>query len=282
MRIFLSFILLLFSSLVFAQDDILKKPVVVAVPDDVKMTVKRDIRYSDKADRLLADIFMPADTTREYPAVIFVHGGPIPDSVPIAAKNWGQYQSYGALIAANGMAGVVFNYRYSSFADSHNAREDVLALIDHVHNNAAEYGIDNSNVCIWYFSGGGSFIAPVLERHSEWIKCLSIYYAVAGPRAQANMGRDLPDNLKVGLDPFPVLDNKTDSNPALFIAEAGNDIPELNVTLREFTLTAIEKGWEVEFWNHPTGPHAFDILQDDARSRSIINRTIEFMKYHLK
>lgn len=33
--------------------------------------------------------------------------------------------------------------------------------------------------------------------------------------------------------------------------------------------------------NHPTGVHAFDMLNDDARSREIIRATLEFLKTHL-
>lgn len=282
MRILLTAILFSYAALSFSQDDILKKPIVVSVPDADTISIKRDIRYSNKSDKLLADIFTPSDSTKKYPAVIFVHGGPVPDSLPVTAKDWGQYQSYGALMAANGMAGVVFNYRHGSYADSQNARTDILSLIDFVRDNADDYAIDKNNVCVWYFSGGGSFIAPVMERRSEWVKCISVYYGVAGPRALTKLGVDLPDDLKAGLDPFPILENKTDWNPAIFIAEAGKDKPELNVALRDFAQTAMTNGWEVEYWNHPTGPHAFDILTDDKRSRAIIDRTVEFLKDQLK
>jgi hypothetical protein len=34
--------------------------------------------------------------------------------------------------------------------------------------------------------------------------------------------------------------------------------------------------------NHPTGRHGFDILDDDARSREIIARTLDFLKARLQ
>jgi hypothetical protein len=34
----------------------------------------------------------------------------------------------------------------------------------------------------------------------------------------------------------------------------------------------------IELLNHPTGEHAFDVRNDDARSREIIGRTLEFIR----
>ena len=36
-----------------------------------------------------------------------------------------------------------------------------------------------------------------------------------------------------------------------------------------------------EFINHPDGQHAFDIFDDDERSRSIVRRTLAFLQEHL-
>lgn len=41
-------------------------------------------------------------------------------------------------------------------------------------------------------------------------------------------------------------------------------------------------GAPLELLNHPKGRHAFDILDDDDRSREIIARTFDFLKTHLR
>ena len=40
------------------------------------------------------------------------------------------------------------------------------------------------------------------------------------------------------------------------------------------------KGVAIELLNHPDGVHAFDILTDDARTREIIKRAVEFSGEH--
>ena len=54
------------------------------------------------------DLYLPPDAApdRPLPVVVFVHGGPVRAGLPLAPKDWGIFQSYGALAAAAGMAGV--------------------------------------------------------------------------------------------------------------------------------------------------------------------------------
>jgi hypothetical protein len=37
----------------------------------------------------------------------------------------------------------------------------------------------------------------------------------------------------------------------------------------------------LDLLNHPAGRHGFDILDDDARSREVIARTIDFLRARL-
>jgi hypothetical protein len=68
----------------------------------------------------------------------------------------------------------------------------------------------------------------------------------------------------------------------LFIARAGRDeMPHLNETLDRFVNHAISSNLAITFTNHPTGPHAFDILDDSNTTRYIIQRILAFMRFHL-
>ena len=49
----------------------------------------------------------------------------------------------------------------------------------------------------------------------------------------------------------------------------------------EFVQLAIANNVPITFMNHPEGMHAFDMLNDNERSREIIRATLEFIKVHL-
>jgi dienelactone hydrolase len=255
----------------------LAKPIVVPLPSASEYKAHKDIVYSDAAPkRNLADIFTPASGSK-HPAVIFVHGGPVPPSTPVAPKGWGVFQSYGKLAASHGIAGVVFNYRLDSTDHFETAAEDVHSLVNYVRSNADDYGIDKDRLCLWFFSGGGSQLAPYLAEGADWLKCIAIYYAVVDPAVWEAMGASLPK----ALDPLEALKDKTGHTPALFIAEAGKDHPALKAGLQRFVSTANENGWSLEYWNHPAGEHGFETRTDDDRSRAIILRTVDFVGEHL-
>jgi hypothetical protein len=56
------------------------------------------------------------------------------------------------------------------------------------------------------------------------------------------------------------------------------DNPTLNREVDAFIAKALSLNETIEVMNHPVGRHAFDMLDDDDRSREIIARTIEFIQ----
>jgi dienelactone hydrolase len=150
-----------------------------------------------------------------------------------------------------------------------------------VRTNAEKYSIDKDNICLWFYSGAGSFVAPLLSKQPEWLKCMVIYYSIMGPDVWRNLGENIPITQVQGLDPLPLLQMKTDWNTDFFIAQAGLDNSIINDGLQKFSQTAMKNGWQVEYWNHATGPHGFDVDKNDQRSKDIIHRTIDFLSHHL-
>src|SRR6185295_4483143 len=68
----------------------------------------------------------------------------------------------------------------------------------------------------------------------------------------------------------------------LFIVRAGQDrTPHLNETIVHFMAQALVYNLPVSFANHPTAPHAFDVMDDSAPSREIIKQVLAFMRFHL-
>ena len=78
---------------------------------------------------LQMDVYSPPGPPRPRPAVMLVHGGPIPK---IGAKNMGVFVSYGELLAASGFVAVSFDHRFLGAARLPDAGADVADLMSHV------------------------------------------------------------------------------------------------------------------------------------------------------
>ena len=109
-RIVILFILsVLITPAVYGQN------LVYSVPGMDKVQVHPDIVYKQDAhgERKL-DIYtspgLMSDT--RLPAVIFVHGGPLGENPP-KLKNMPFFESYGKLMAASGLVGVVIDHRFT-------------------------------------------------------------------------------------------------------------------------------------------------------------------------
>lgn len=264
------------------KEDMFPTPIAVPVPSADDYVQHRDVVYRETdTTPLKADIFLSKIDNIKFPTIVFVHGGPIRPSPTSTAKDSTFYQSYGALATKSGFAGIVFNHRMHSLSDFETPKQDINALFSFVREKAGHYSLDKNNLCVWYFSGGGNFVAAMLEQKPAWLQCMVVYYGTMGPDALKAMGIPVAVERPELYDPTPQLENKTDWDPKIFIAEAGKDKPALNQALREFSQAALANGWSVEYWNHPTGVHGFDAANHDDRSKTIINRTMEFLQENL-
>jgi acetyl esterase/lipase len=68
----------------------------------------------------------------------------------------------------------------------------------------------------------------------------------------------------------------------LFIARAGADqTPNLNETIDRFAAGALKANLPVTVVNHPSGPHAFDLMEESEGSREIVRQILAFLRFHL-
>jgi dienelactone hydrolase len=80
---------------------------------------------------------------------------------------------------------------------------------------------------------------------------------------------------------FSVLDalrQNARSAPPILVARAALDNAWLKGTIDRFVQTGRDSGATLDLLNHPEGRHSFDILDDNARSKQIIRRTLEFLR----
>jgi acetyl esterase/lipase len=261
-----------------AQDDFTKKRVVLTLPGMDRVSVKQGLRYraADKTE-LPLDVYSPAGLRPEErrPAVVLIHGGPI-DAAALP-NEWGQYESYGRILAASGLAAVAFKHRLYGTEDYPRAAGDVAALVEHVRKEAAALRIDGDRIALWAFSGGGPLLSSALRKSPPYVRALVSYYAIldfeGGPPVYKKVPAELTPlkQLRQGKGPFP---------PVL-IARAGEDDAWSNAAVDAFVTEAHEKKATLDLLTFPDGHHGFDVFDDHERSREIIRATLAFLKANL-
>ena len=181
---------------------------------------------------LLADVYRPADTADPYPAVVLIHGGPVPaGSIP---KNMGCFVSWGETLAASGLAAVTFNHRFYGGAQLFEAARDVEDAVAWVRSEAVELGIDPTRLALWAFSGGGPFLSLALREGAPAFRALVAYYAVLDLReTPPDPAAPISDEDRLALSPAHHVESGRPVPPVL-VARAGLDHPSLNATIDRF------------------------------------------------
>jgi acetyl esterase/lipase len=245
-----------------------------------RVHAERGIVYRrDDGEDLLMDVYRSRDLAagERLPAIVFVPGGPIPRGM-LPPREWGFFISYGELAAASGFAAVVVNHRLHALTDYITAQNDVTAAVAYVREHGGALGIDSDHIAVWAFSGGGPLLSEYIRERPPQIRCLLAFYAVLDLRALITPDADPArvDHI-VRLSPAAHL---AGAALPIFVARAGLDAM-VNGSLDGFVAEALSKNVPLELMNHPSGPHAFDVLDDDARSRQIIARALEFVRNHI-
>lgn len=237
--------------------EMVRMRVVFSVPGMDAVAVRRDVVYKTVDGRQLhMDVYAPPGRSGARPAIVLIHGGPIPR---LGAKNMGLFVSYGELLAASGFVAVTFDHRFLAPTHLTDAATDVADLVATVRTNAGSLGVDSDRLALWAFSGGGPFLAAPLSERPGWLRAVVAYYAI----------------LDSALD---ALGDDARSAAPMFVARAALDNAWLNGTIDRFVQKALDRGAALDVLNHPDGRHSFDILDDDARSRQIIGRTLGFLR----
>jgi len=160
-------------------NEIHKNPVVYSIQGmeaaaDVSSYVYKSVEDLD----LHVDVYTPRQPVRlPAPIVILVHGeGPNEDLMH--AREWGQYVSYGQILAANGLAAVTFNHRSTDQLTHMDATgEDITDALNFVRTNANEWGLDGDRLCVWAISAGVPYgVSAAVRDLPADVRCVVAYY----------------------------------------------------------------------------------------------------------
>jgi acetyl esterase/lipase len=225
------------------------------------------------------DVYRSPDIENQaLPAVVFVPGD-APEEIIADAKQWGQYVSWGQLVALSGLVAVTTNHRSTNgFRDLEGAAQDVDAAVDHVRMNGPDLGIDPERIAIWTCSAGAPFaFRTALRDRPPYIRALVALYSIMDLRPGREMiSADIPDKVLADFSCSRYLE-AAGPFPLMLVARAGKDNQFINHSIETFVAAAVAAGVEIDYLNHAKGQHAFDVRDDDARSRAIIQHTLDYL-----
>lgn len=189
------------------------------------------------------DVYRPSRMNVRAPALVFFN-----QSAGAQRTALTFYVRWAQTAASNGLVAIVPDLRPGSTTD------DFRTLIAHLVGRAADYGIDGESLAVYAGSGNVSTAFPVVEDpRTIAVKAAVIYYGTA------NVTAFRPD--------LPVL-----------MVRAGLDRPPVNAAMASLAASAVAQNAPLTLLNHPTGHHAFEIVDDDATTRAVIDQTIAFVK----
>lgn len=140
-------------------------------------------------------------------------------------------------------------------------------------------GIDPHRICLWGVSGGGTLLAVGLA--SRQVRCIVGLYPFVDIRQILprfpDPARDSVRRLLSAVD----LPDSIAAAPRLLLVRAGLDQPSLNASIDSVVRHALDRNRSIELINHPTGHHAFDLIDDTEESRAILLRAMQFVSTNL-
>ncbi|MEO3777854.1 hypothetical protein ABGB16_13620 [Micromonospora sp. B11E3] len=202
------------------------------------------------------DLYLPT-ADGPSPAVVLVHGVPLPPGAP-DPRDWLLYRGYGDLLAEQGLVAAVVSHRVHDMASLPLGAADVADAVALVR---AGPRVDPERLVLWFFSGGGLLLADYLRERPSWLRGIAATYPLLGPMP----GWGEVDERFL---PLPALDAAGDL--PIVLTRAGRDAPPILAATDAFTAAAAERGRPVRLLHVPDGRHGFDALDHTDQSRDAV------------
>jgi len=226
--------------------------VALQLPDMEEVKVK-SVVYKKIGDiELRMDLYYPPGFDHDIPIpAVLLHNAASMETPETAG-----YQDWGRLLAVSGMIAVGHQSRFFKSEDT----EDLIAFI---RSRGGELGIDAARLGIWTASGNTLIGFPlVMNKACDSFRCAAFYYGMPDPET-VEKHKPLRQDL------------------ALFIVRCGLDEFRAGRNIDFFIAEALDADLDMEFVNYLQGHHAFEIVDDNERSRDVVRRTLAFFKTHL-
>ncbi|MEU3234170.1 alpha/beta hydrolase [Streptomyces anthocyanicus] len=213
------------------------------------------------------DLYLP-DAEEPRPAVVLVHGGPVPADARPTPRDWPGLTGYARCVAGDGAVGALLDHRLHDLGDFERAAADVAAAVEAVR---ADPRVDGDRVALWFFSGGGLIAADWLDAPPAWLRCLAATYPVLAPLPNWGLSesRFRPVRAVANAGALPVV-----------LTRVGREMPEIAATVEEFLAAAKDCGADVEVVDVPHGHHGFETIDSTDESRTAVRHALRTVLDH--
>ncbi|MDX3093141.1 alpha/beta hydrolase [Streptomyces sp. ME01-24h] len=218
------------------------------------------------------DLYLPEPAAGRgpRPAVVFVHGGPVPAGARPTPRDWPAFAGYGRLAAASGAVGATVDHRLHELGDFPRAAEDLAEAVERVR---ADPRVDADRVALWFFSAGGLLSADWLAAPPRWLRCVAATYPVLAPLPNWGLAasRFRPAAAVYGAGALPIV-----------LTRVGRERPEIAATVEEFLPAAEDAGADLEILDLPDGTHGFETTDHGHEARGVVERAMRTVLRHLR
>lgn len=255
-----------------AKHDFTNKGLVHTIAGAEDVAVERDQMYPAEAGPLGFELYRPPQATAPCPAVVFVTGIADPGAAAFFGapfKDWASYIGWARLAAASGIAGITYLNREPA---------DVVALVRHLRANAGSLGLDPARIGIWACSSHVPNALALFAR--EPLACAALLYGYMLDLDSATTVAQAAMRFYFAAPPV-TFDDLPRERPMLVVRAGRDQTPGLDTTLQQFVAAAHDRQLPVTLIDHADAPHAFDLVDDSARTREVIEGVLAFLRQAL-
>ena len=215
------------------------------------------------------DLYLP-EADKPCPAIVFVHGGPVPAQVRPTPRDWPAYTGYGRYAASQGAVGVTVDHRLHGLGDYPRAAADLAAAIDVAREDPR---VDAGRVALWFFSGGSLLSAGWLAAPPAWLRCIAATYPLLAPLPN---WRDVDPRFR------PVTAVAAAGQLPVVVTRPELERPEIAATVDEFLAAAGASGAAVEVIDVPGAHHGFETIDHTEPARQAVVSAVRSVLAHLR
>jgi acetyl esterase/lipase len=205
------------------------------------------------------DLYLP-DTPPPRPAVVIVHGGPMPAAVRPTPREWPVYQGYASALAERGVVAVTVDHGLHHPGAYPQAAADVAAAVELAR---ADPRVDADRIAVWFFSGSGLLLADWLREPPPWLRGLAASYPFLAPFPGWDVDPRFRPIEAVTAGPVPIV-----------LTRVGRENPTVAAEVDAFVAAATAAGARLEVIDVPDGQHSFDCLDHTDQSRAAVERAL--------
>ena len=159
-----------------------------------KSQVEKNVAYREGSDKQRLDFYFPSAGTRDFPLLVFVHGGSwVSGDRALRVAGRDIYRNIGRFYASRGIATAVVSYRLQPDVGIGAQLEDVATAAAFAHRRAVARGADPKRFFLAGHSAGAQLVTRVTVDPA--VRAAASLPAVCGVVAADGTGFDLADEI---------------------------------------------------------------------------------------